>query len=246
MESIKLVDRLITMGCDGVQRWSLGVVVFWVLHLTRASVPDAGERVQVLSAVQQLALPKMPRFPTLIKETPLAVAADSQRRKLGEAHKAAKLHDSPEEELESLQNEDHAADMKALEEAAHLKATERAKTKGSTVPAEVRCYHDLANSARQQTALAERLHEEAEHAAERLKQAVYLREMAAAAAQKLKLQMDKDHKMKLDAEGQYRTEHSVALNAFEAAKGIFLQHSCHDIDFSCLWVKQAACILSTG
>ena len=110
---------------------------------------------------------------------------------------------------------------------------------------EVSCYHDLTNSARQQNALAERLHEEAEHAAERLKQAVYLREQAAAAAEKLKIQMDKDHKMKSDAEGQYRTEHSVALNAFEAAKGIS-PHSCHVFSCLCLWVKQAVSILSTG
>lgn len=197
------------------------VMTFWAVHLIVASIPDEGEGVQVLDDLQQLALPRMPALPTL-NEAPLAAPAGSKQRKLGETQRAAKNYDSPEEELEALAKEDHTANMKAMEEAEHLKATERAKTKGNAVPEEVTCYHDLASSAKSQNALAERLEEEANQAAERLKQAVYLREQAAAAAEKLKRRMDRDFKMKSDAEGQYRKEHSVALNAFEAAKGMSL------------------------
>jgi len=194
------------------------VMTFWVVHLIVASIPDDGEDVQVLDDLQQPALPRMPALPTL-NEAPLAAPAGSEQRKLGETQRAAKIYDTPEEELEALAKEDHTANMKAMEEAEHLKATERAKTKGVTVPEEVTCYHDLARRAKTQNALAERLEEEANQAAERLKQADYLKEQAAAAAEKLKRRMDRDHKMKSDAEGQYRKEHSVALNAFEAAKG---------------------------
>ena len=192
----------------------LWVMTFWVVHLIVASIPD--EDVQALDDLQQPALPRMPALPTL-NEAPLA---GSKQRKLGETQRAAKIYDSPEAELEALAKEDHTANMKAMEEAEHLKATERAKTKGVTVPEEVTCYHDLARRAKTQNALAERLEEEANQAAERLKQADYLKEQAAAAAEKLKRRMDRDHKMKTDAEGQYRKEHSVALNAFEAAKGM--------------------------
>ena len=138
---------------------------------------------------------------------------------------AARLYDSPEEELESLQNEDHVTDMKAI---THLKATERANTKGSTVPVEVSCYHTVSR----RSALAERLHDEAERVAEKLKQAMRLREQAAAVAEKLKGQMNKDHQMKADADRQYCTEHSAALNAYETAKSktlVFFRIADHEV-----------------
>merc|ERR1711865_314568 len=123
-----------------------------------------------------------------------------------------------EAELQALHKEDHDAEIKAIAEAEHIKATERAK-RGQTVPEEVTCYHELDSAAKQQQALADRLGEEAEKAAQSLKQATYLKEKAATDTQKFKIRMDSDHKMKTDAETQYKSEHSVALNAFEAARG---------------------------
>jgi len=137
----------------------------------------------------------------------------------GNAIQTEKVLDTQDEELKALRDEDHDAEIKAIAEAEHLKAIERAKRGRSKVPEEVSCYHELVVDTQQQKSEADRLDEEATKAAKRLKHAEYLKERAATDTKKFKVLMDSDHQMKTDAETQYKSEHSVALNAFEAAQG---------------------------
>merc|ERR1712166_880464 len=98
-------EAIVDMGTlkPGSVCWAM---TFWVVHLIVASIPDDGEDVQVLDDLQQPALPRMPALPTL-NEAPLAAPAGSEQRKLGETQRAAKIYDTPEEELEALAKGGH-------------------------------------------------------------------------------------------------------------------------------------------
>merc|ERR1711865_358913 len=197
-----------------------------------AAVPEE-ETVQVLDkleplpSLKTLSLPnthssrhkssRSSALPLSIGEAEQSADAEQSDSRLPSDTRAEEAEDA-EAELQALHKEDHDAEIKAIAEAEHIKATERAK-RGQTVPEDVTCYHELDSAAKQQQALADRLGEEAEKAAQSLKQATYLKEKAATDTQKFKIRMDSDHQMKTDAETQYKSGHSVALNAFEAAQG---------------------------
>lgn len=197
-----------------------------------AAVPEE-ETVQVLDKLEPLPSLKTLSLPNTLSSRHKSSRSSALPLSIGEAEQSADAEQSDnrlpsdtraeeaedaEAELQALHKEDHDAEIKAIAEAEHIKATERAK-RGQTVPEDVTCYHELDSAAKQQQALADRLGEEAEKAAQSLKQATYLKEKAATDTQKFKIRMDSDHKMKTDAETQYKSEHSVALNAFEAARG---------------------------
>merc|ERR1712028_140307 len=188
----------------------LWIAAISLLHLTNLGIAE--ENVQELVDVDTPALPRVAQL-----KDGLMHSSRVSSVKLGDSQRSAKNYDTPEEEMKALATEDHDANIKAMEMAEHLKATERAKE--AEVPEDVICYHDLVIKAKNQMAMAERLEEEAKDAAERLKSATHLKEETAAAAQKLKRRMERDQKSKTDAEEQYRKEHSTALNAFEAARG---------------------------
>merc|ERR1712153_73456 len=200
--------------------WSTRSCALWVAAMCLFHVTNLGtaeESVQTLVDDEPLALPGLPRLKGMARATPVPNAKVGSAVSLGDAHRSGKNYDTPEEEMKALATEDHDANIKSMEMAEHLKATERAKE--AEVPEDVTCYHDLVTKAKNQKAMAERLEEEAKDAEERLKSSTHLKEETAAAAEKLKRRMERDQKSKTDAEGQYRKEHSVALNAFEAAKG---------------------------
>jgi len=188
----------------------LWIAAISLLHLTNLGIAE--ENVQELVDVDTPALPRVAQL-----KDGLMHSSRLSSVKLGDSQHSAKNYDTPEEEMKALATEDHDANIKAMEMAEHLKATERAKE--AEVPENVICYHDLVIKAKNQMAMAERLEEEAKDAEERLKSATHLKEETAAAAQKLKRRMERDQKSKTDAEEQYRKEHSTALNAFEAARG---------------------------
>merc|ERR1712153_247349 len=200
--------------------WSTRSCALWVAAMCLFHVTNLGtaeESVQTLVDDEPLALPGLPRLKGMATAIPVPNAKVGSAVSLGDAHRSGKNYDTPEEEMKALATEDHDANIKSMEMAEHLKATERAKE--AEVPEDVTCYHDLVTKAKNQKAMAERLEEEAKDAEERLKSATHLKEETAAAAEKLKRRMERDQKSKTDAEEQYRKEHSTALNAFEAARG---------------------------
>merc|ERR1711865_1058134 len=112
----------------------LWIAAISLLHLTNLGIAE--ENVQELVDVDTPALPRVAQL-----KDGLMHSSRVSSVKLGDSQRSAKNYDTPEEEMKALATEDHDANIKAMEMAERLKATERAKE--AEVPEDVICYHDL-------------------------------------------------------------------------------------------------------